>query len=81
MRKIIKEEKLLIEMKCDCCGRLLKVKNGIVMEGVFSIDYSWGYFSSKDGEIDSVDLCEECFDRIIEENNISIRKADNTELL
>lgn len=81
MRKIIKEENTLIEMKCDCCGRTLKIENGIVMEGVFSIDYPWGYFSTKDGEIDSLDLCEKCYDRIISENNISITRRDNTELL
>ena len=37
----------------------------ISQEGVFSADYEWGYFSEKDGERHSFDLCEECYDRLI----------------
>ncbi len=81
MRKILKTDDILLEMSCDCCKRKIKVENGIVKEGVFSIDYAWGYFSKKDGEIHSIDLCEECYDRIMIEEGIGVLKKDNTELI
>ncbi len=89
MRKILRtddmevyiDNNILKEMFCDCCKRKIHVENGIVKEGVFSIDYSWGYFSKKDGEIHSIDLCEECYDRIMKENNISIFRKENSELV
>ena len=34
-------------------------------EGVFSVDYTWGYFSDKDGERHSFDLCESCYDELL----------------
>ena len=57
----VKEQKELKKMVCNCCGKELMVKGGIVREGVFSAEYSWGYFSEKDGETHSFDLCEECY--------------------
>lgn len=89
MRKILKTDEVkvlignnvLLEMFCDCCNRKINVENGIIKEGVFSIDYSWGYFSKKDGEIHSIDLCEECYDRIMKENNINIFRKENNELI
>ncbi len=61
----VKEQKELKKMVCNCCGKELIVKGGIVREGVFSAEYSWGYFSEKDGETHSFDLCEECYDKWI----------------
>ncbi|RGO25556.1 hypothetical protein DXB23_06645 [Dorea sp. OM02-2LB] len=61
----VKEQKELKKMVCNCCGKELMVKGGIVREGVFSAEYSWGYFSEKDGETHSFDLCEECYDKWI----------------
>ena len=61
----VKEQKELKKMVCNCCGKELMVKGGIVREGVFSAEYSWGYFSEKDGETHSFDLCVECYDKWI----------------
>ena len=61
----VKEQKELKKIVCNCCGKELMVKGGIVREGVFSAEYSWGYFSEKDGETHSFDLCEECYDKWI----------------
>ena len=61
----VKEQKELKKMVCNCCGKELMVKGGIVREGVFSAEYSWGYFSEKEGETHSFDLCEECYDKWI----------------
>ena len=50
---------------CNCCGKKMVVENGILREGAISIDHMWDYFSEKDGERHSFDLCEECYDGLI----------------
>lgn len=59
-------DKKLIEIVCNCCGRSLTLTNGILTEGVCRVETDWGYFSKKDGERHSLDLCEECYDRLIQ---------------
>lgn len=58
------KERKLLELICNCCGKNIHIKNGIVKEGVCYIDCVWGYFSEKDGERHTFDLCEECYDKI-----------------
>ena len=59
------KEAELTKVLCNQCGKELEVKDGIIKEGCFSIDYEFDYFSNKDGYIYSLDLCEECFDKWI----------------
>ncbi len=61
-KKEIEEIKKIV---CNKCGREIAVKNGRAEEGVFSVDHTWGYFSEKDGERHSFDLCESCYDEFI----------------
>lgn len=61
----IKETKEVNKIVCNKCGREIPVVNGRAEEGVFSVDYTWGYFSEKDGEKHSFDLCETCYDEIL----------------
>ena len=49
---------------CNRCGRRLKGTDLLPGEEGLHIEKSWGYFSGKDGESCSFDLCEECFDEI-----------------
>lgn len=79
MRKY--NQKTLVTMWCNCCGRELKLENEIVKEGVFSVDTYWGYFSKRDGECHSFDLCESCYDRIVEEFKLPVSVRDSTELI
>lgn len=53
------------QIVCNCCKKKIPVADGHAMEGVFSVDYTWGYFSNKDGEKHSFDLCEECYDKLL----------------
>ena len=56
-------QKLRLEQAiCNQCGKEIKVEDGIIKEGCFSVDYPFDYFSDKDGFIYSLDLCEPCFD-------------------
>ena len=75
------ENNQLVEAKCNCCKKSLKIQNGIVTEGVFSVEYAFGYFSSKDEEIHKFDLCEACYDEWTSEFSIPVDIANNTELL
>ncbi|HJA06336.1 MAG TPA: hypothetical protein H9798_04200 [Candidatus Mediterraneibacter pullicola] len=61
----VKETKEIKTIICNQCGKEIHVTNGCPREGVFSADYTWGYFSGKDGEKHSFDLCEECYDKLL----------------
>lgn len=71
----------LLAASCNCCKKNLDVQNGIITEGVFNVEYAFGYFSTKDEEIHKFDLCEACYDKWIKTFEIPIEIADNTELL
>lgn len=76
-----KDNNELSKVCCNKCGKKMKVKNGIIMEGNFSVEYNWGYFSNKDCERHIIDLCEECYDNIIEEFKIPVDVDANFEVL
>jgi len=80
MRKY-NEQNQLISMQCNYCKKELKLEEGIVKEGSFSVDYTWGYFSNKDGLCHKLDLCEDCYDRFIKELGIPVTEIENNELL
>ena len=61
----LKETKEIKKIICNQCGKEILVVDGYPREGVFSVDQEWGYFSEKDGERHSFDLCEECYDRLL----------------
>ena len=50
---------------CNACGKELYMENNILKEDAFEAKKQWGYFSKKDGETHSFDLCEECYDKWI----------------
>ena len=75
------EKHTLLEATCNCCKKSLKIQNGIITEGVFSVEYAFGYFSRKDEEIHKFDLCETCYDEWIKTFGIAPDIANNTELL
>lgn len=61
----MKETKEINKIICNKCGKEISVKHGLEQEGVFRADYKWGYFSEKDGERHSFDLCESCYDEML----------------
>ena len=66
---------------CNRCKKELTVENGVVKEGYFCGDSLFGYFSKKDGVKHSFDLCEECYDKIIESFAIPVKAEEINELL
>ncbi len=71
----------LSKVLCNKCGKMLKVRNGIIMEGNFSIEYNWGYFSDRDCERHIIDLCEECYNQIIKDFKIPVDIESNIEVI
>ena len=79
MREYKKEEtKVLERIICNGCGKVIAVKHGMPMEGVLQVRE---YMSGKDGQVDSFDLCEECYDRMTEAFRIPPTKTDIVELV
>lgn len=66
---------------CNGCGKKMVVEEGIVREGVISVDHVWDFFSEKDGEVHHFDLCEACYDDMINQFRISVDVEEQTELL
>lgn len=57
----------------------LIVVDGIVREGVLSINHAWDFFSEKDGEIHHFDLCEPCYDAVISEFKLPVDVEEQKE--
>lgn len=75
------KDKHLIELCCNKCGKQMKIENEIVKEGDFSVDYRWDYFSNKDGRRHKFDLCENCYDEIIDSFKYPVEDIEYRELL
>lgn len=54
------------QLFCNVCGKELKIERGILREGVFEATQEWGYFSDKDLEVHEFDICELCYDKMID---------------
>lgn len=61
----MQETKETEKIICNKCGKEIAVKNGMTEEDVLSIEKRWGYFSDKDNEVHTFDLCESCYDQWI----------------
>lgn len=66
---------------CNACGKEIILEKSIIREGCFRVDYTFGYFSKKDGIRHRFDLCEECYDNIVQNFKIPVEELESTELL
>ena len=66
---------------CNRCGRQLKGTDGTPVEEGLHVEKSWGYFSGKDGEIHSFDLCESCYDLLVQDFQIPPEKKEQKVLI
>lgn len=82
MRKYsIMNKDRLATVLCNKCGKNLKMQGDIVTEGAFMVDYAWNYFSDKDGDIHKFDLCEGCYNEMIQQFNIPVDIEKRVELM
>lgn len=75
------QDKKLIHVVCNRCGRTLQVENGYLKEGCFSAEAAFGYFSRKDGTVHSFDLCEDCYDELVSQFAVPPEEKERTEVL
>ncbi len=47
---------------CNGCGREIPLERADYFHG----EKTWGYFSNQDGRRDSFDLCEDCYQRMVD---------------
>lgn len=71
----------LISVTCNCCGKEMLVENGILKEGCFRGQNQFGYFSKRDGEAHSFDLCESCYEKITKNWKILPEVREASELI
>lgn len=57
------EKQVLI---CNKCGKELECKDGILHEDGLFVTKEWGYFSGKDLQIHRFNLCEKCYDELMD---------------
>lgn len=82
MRKYTSQNEKKIEIvKCNKCGKEIKKQDDMLLEGVCQVDIKWGYFSNKDGEAHSFDLCEGCYDELVKTFAIPLQIDEENELL
>ena len=60
---VVNEEQLE-KVLCNCCGKEIVKQQGYFSDHLH-IEKQWGYFSEKDGREDSFDLCESCYDKLV----------------
>lgn len=61
---------------CNQCGKELKKINGILHEDGLFVRKDWGFFSGKDLQIHTFNLCESCYDYMISEFVIPVTVED-----
>lgn len=76
-----KQQGQVLQVACNCCGRQLLLRHGMVKEECIDISHSFGYFSRKDGIRHHFHLCEDCYDRWIAAFAIPVEQTPETELL
>lgn len=70
-----------ISVKCNVCGKALKVENGILREDAFEATKEWGYFSKRDMEVHRFNICEPCYDEMITQFKIPVKVKKTSEVL
>ncbi len=76
-----REDRKLTKVVCNACGKNLLVENGILKEECIRVDHDFGFFGSKDGESDSFDLCEACYEKLIAGFAVPVERRERKELL
>lgn len=82
MRKYVDgQDKKLIGVICNKCGRKLKVENGYLREFCFGADAAFGYFSRRDGVTQHFDLCEDCYDELTAQFTVAVEETEEQVIL
>lgn len=74
-------ENQLIQVFCNKCGKELTVENGILKEGCYHGKQRFDYFSDRDGIIHEFELCETCYNMLIENFKLPVSQREETEFV
>ncbi len=66
---------------CNCCGRKLAAKDGVLREDALCVTKEWGYFSKKDLQLHHFLMCEDCYDTMIAAFQIPVEKREKSEAM
>ena len=75
------QDKKLVKVVCNKCGRELLVEDGYLKEFCFEAEAAFGYFSRKAGTIHYFDLCEDCYDEWTAQFRVPVEETENLEFL
>lgn len=65
-KKSVQESQVVTKVICNCCGKEIPLVREGLLEEYFHAEKSWGYLSNQDGRQDSFDLCQECYEKMVE---------------
>lgn len=71
-----REMKEIDKIICNKCGKEIPVAGGVLAEDVLEVEKRWGYFSKKDNRRDCFELCEKCYDELIESFLIPVESEE-----
>ncbi len=69
------------DVRCNVCGKKIKMENGLLTEDVFEASKEWGYFSKKDLEVHKFNICEDCYEKLISTFKIPVNVISKKEVL
>ena len=72
----IQETEEIKKVVCNKCGKEVLAESGIIPEDFLRVEKRWGYFSKKDNERNSFDLCETCYDEMIATFQIPVDRKE-----
>lgn len=72
IKKVIKDEEIIDEVICNCCGKLINKHNEHL-----TIDMLWGYDSNKENKRHQFDICEDCYDKFVASFKIPVEVKEN----
>lgn len=73
--------KTMGQIRCNKCGKLILMQEGNRKEDCLKVEKEWGYFSEKDRELHTFYICESCYDAMIRDFVIPVRKQQVNEVV
>lgn len=69
-KKVISEKEEVYDILCNMCGESIGKDTYGNFSDYLSVNKEWGYLSSKDGQGHQFDLCEDCYNNLIDKFKI-----------
>lgn len=68
-------------IQCNYCGKEYQFSGEVLKHDLLHVKKQWGYFSKKDGIIHEFYMCEDCYDKWLENFAIPPSKKNAAELM